>query len=93
MVWKHSSLVAEARTVTADRVALLHLDAAQPVLLAGPAAAIWQLLDGCRDEADVIAELQAEYADTAGRLARQVEDFLAGLEAQRLIEAADEAGK
>lgn len=93
MVWKHSSLVAEVRTEAAGRVALLHLDASQPVVLAGPAEAVWQLIDGRRDEADVIAELKAEFEDTAGQLARQVEGFLASLEAQRLIEATDEAGK
>jgi pyrroloquinoline quinone biosynthesis protein D len=93
MVWKHSGLVAEVHSESAGRVALLHLDAPQPVILTGPAEAIWQLIDGRRDEAEVIAELQAQFQDTAGQLAGQVETFLANLEAQRLIETADEAGK
>ena len=93
MVWKHSGLVAEVRTGAAGRVALLHVDSIQPVVLTGPAEAIWQLIDGRRDEADVIAELQAEFEDTTGQLVRQVEGFLASLEARRLIEAANEAGK
>ena len=93
MVWRHSSLVAEVCTENAGRVALLHVDATQPVVLAGPAAAIWQLIDGRRGEEDVVAQLKAEFEDRAGRLAAQAEDFLTTLEAQRLIEAADEAGK
>ena len=85
--------MAEARTESGGRVALLHLDATQPVVLSGPAAAIWQLIDGRRDQADVIAELDAAFEDKAGQLAQQVEGFLAGLAAQHLIEAADQAGK
>lgn len=91
MVWKRGNLVAEVRTASAGRVALLHLDATQPVVLAGPAAAVWQLLDGCREQADVIAALETAFEDVAGRLPEQVEGFLASLEAQQLIEAVDEA--
>lgn len=93
MVWRHSSLVAEVCTESIGRVAVLHLDAAQPMVLAGPAAAIWELLDGRRDQTDVITELETAFADTAGQLAHQVEGFLANLEAQHLIEAAHQAGK
>jgi hypothetical protein len=93
MVWRHSSHVAEVCTESAGRVALLHLDATQPVILAGPAAAIWELIDGRRDQTDVITELEAAFNHAAGQLAHQVGDFLASLETQRLIEAADQAGK
>ncbi|WP_258064407.1 PqqD family protein [Arthrobacter sp. ZGTC131] len=85
--------MAEARAESVDRVALLHLDSTQPVVLSGPAAAIWDLIDGCRDQADVIAGLEAAFEDTAGQLAQQVGGFLASLAAQQLIEAADEAAK
>ncbi|MDQ0078453.1 pyrroloquinoline quinone biosynthesis peptide chaperone PqqD [Arthrobacter oryzae] len=88
MIWRHGTLVAEVRTEPAGRVALLHLDATQPVVLDGTAAAIWELIDGRRDHAEVIAELEAAFEDAAGQLAHQVEAFLASLEAQRLIEAA-----
>ncbi|PTT64566.1 PqqD family protein [Arthrobacter sp. HMWF013] len=88
MIWHHSNLVAEVRTQSTGRVALLHLDATQPVVLEGTAATIWELLDGRRDQADVIAELEAAFEDAAGQLAAQVEAFLASLEAQRLIEPA-----
>lgn len=86
VAWRHSACVAEVRTESTGRVALLHLDATQPVVLEGTAATIWELLDGHRDQADVIAELEAAFEDAAGQLADQVEAFLASLEAQRLIE-------
>ena len=63
----------------------------QPVVLDGTAAAIWALIDGRRDQADVIAELEATFEDAAGQLAPGG-GFLASLEAQRLIEA-DRAAK
>ena len=91
MIYHHSTDVAEVRTESAGRVALLHLDATQPVVLDGTAAAIWELIDGRRDQSDVIAELEAIFEDAAGQLAQQVEAFLASLEAQRLIEAAASA--
>jgi hypothetical protein len=88
MIWKRGGLVAEVRTESEGRVALLHLDATQPVVLEGTAAVIWELIDGRRDEADVVAELEAAFEDAVGELPQQVEAFLASLEAQRMIEAA-----
>lgn len=88
MVWIRAGLVAEVRTHGQDRVALLHLDATQPVVLEGTAATIWDLIDGRRDQTEVIAELDAMFEDSSGQLASQVEAFLIGLEAARLIEAA-----
>ena len=87
MVWKRGGLVAEVRTEATNRVALLHLDATQPVVLEGPAAAIWDLIDGQRAEQSILAELEANFEDQSGQMQAQVESFLAGLEAQRLIEA------
>ncbi|UEL27796.1 PqqD family protein [Pseudarthrobacter sp. L1SW] len=88
MVWKRGGLVAEARAEGQGRVALLHLDATQPVVLEGPAAAIWDLIDGQRTQQDLLAELEATFEDQSGQMQAQVESFLAGLEAQSLIEAA-----
>jgi pyrroloquinoline quinone biosynthesis protein D len=81
-------LVAEVCTESRARVALLHLDATQPVVLEGPAAVIWDLIDGQRSERDIFAELEATFEDQSGQMQAQVEGFLASLEAQRLIEAA-----
>lgn len=88
MVWKRGGLVAEVCTERRARVALLHLDATQPVVLEGPAAVIWDLIDGQRSERDIFAELEATFEDQSGQMEAQVEGFLASLEAQRLIEAA-----
>jgi len=93
MIWRHGTLVAEVRTESEGRVALLHLDATQPVVLDGTAAAIWELIDGRRNQAELIAELEAAFEDSAGQLADQVEAFLASLEAERLIEAMPNTSK
>jgi pyrroloquinoline quinone biosynthesis protein D len=88
MVWNRGGLVAEVCTEPRARVALLHLDATQPVVLEGPAAVIWDLIDGQRSEQDIFTELEATFEDRSGQMRAQVEGFLASLEAQRLIEAA-----
>ena len=87
MVWKRGGLVAEVVTERRSRVALLHLDATHPVVLEGPAAVIWDLIDGSRTEQEILAELEATFEDQSGQMQAQVEAFLASLEAQRLIEA------
>lgn len=88
MVWKRGGFVAEVCTERRNRVALLHLEATQPVVLEGPAAVIWDLIDGVRTEQGILAELKATFEDHTGQMHAQVEAFLADLEAQRLIEAA-----
>ena len=88
MIWRHSGLVAEVRTDPATRVALLRLDATQPVVLEGTAAAIWNLIDGQRREQSILAELEASFEDHSGQMRAQLQSFLASLEAQHLIEAA-----
>lgn len=90
-IWCQSCDVAQIRTEPSGRVALLHLDATQPVVLEGTAAIIWDLVDGHRTEQAILAELEAAFEDAAGELAPQVDAFLASLEAQRLIETAASA--
>jgi pyrroloquinoline quinone biosynthesis protein D len=87
MIWHHSGHVAQVCTQRWARVALLHLDATQPVVLEGPAAVIWDLIDGQRTGQDIFAELAANFEDQAGQMLSQVESFLASLEAAHLIEA------
>lgn len=87
MIWHHSRHVAQVCTQPRARVALLHLDATQPVVLEGPAAVIWDLIDGQRTQQDILAELEVTFEDQSGQMQGQVEGFLASLEAQRLIEA------
>jgi pyrroloquinoline quinone biosynthesis protein D len=93
MIWRHSGHVAHVRTQTVRRVALLHLDANQPVVLEGTAATIWDLIDGQRTEQSIVAELQTSFEDQAGQMHAQVEAFLAGLAAQHLIEPASAASQ
>ncbi|WP_458781212.1 PqqD family protein [Arthrobacter sp. D3-16] len=81
------------RTKSMCRVALLHLDANQPVVLEGTAATIWELIDGQRTEQSILAELEATFEDQSGQMQSQVEQFLASLEAQRLIEADRDASR
>lgn len=93
MVWKRGGLVAEVCTERRSRVALLHLDANQPVVLEGTAATIWDLIDGRRTQESIVADLEATFEDQSGQMQSQVEHFLASLEAQRLIEAAPDASR
>jgi pyrroloquinoline quinone biosynthesis protein D len=86
MIWKPASRVAEVRTAAGTRVALLQLDAAQPVVLEGSAAAIWQLVDGNKPESTIIAELESQFDPGHGGLRAQVEEFLRRLADQKLIE-------
>ncbi|WP_255770732.1 PqqD family protein [Pseudarthrobacter sulfonivorans] len=91
VAWRRSADVAQVRTHSSNRVALLHLDANQPVVLEGTAATIWDLIDGRRDQSDVIAELEVTFEDATGQIHAQVEAFLASLAAQQLIEPASAA--
>lgn len=91
MVWKRGGLVAEVRTQPKRRVALLHLDETQPVVLEGPAAVIWELIDGHRSEQEIFSELEESFEDDLGQMQAQAELFLASLEARRLIEPASAA--
>lgn len=91
MVWKRGGQVAEVRTTRRSRVALLHLDETQPVVLEGPAAVIWELIDGHRSEQDIFSELEETFDDELGEMQAQAELFLASLEARRLIEPAASA--
>ncbi|MDR6414908.1 PqqD family protein [Pseudarthrobacter sulfonivorans] len=88
MIWQHSHHVAQVHAEGSNRVALLHLDAIQPVILEGTAAAIWGLIDGQRTEQTILAELGACFEDKRGQMHGQVTGFLANLKDQQLIEAA-----
>lgn len=85
-VWRKSPLVAEVAHYHDDRVALLHLDSAQPVVLEGPAADIWALIDGAGSETAIIEQLARHYGETAAVIAEQTAEFLVSLANQKLIE-------
>lgn len=69
-----------------DRVALLHLEATQPVVLEGPAAKIWAFIDGTSSEDDIAEQLATHYGQPKALLAAQLGDFLTSLAQQRFIE-------
>lgn len=70
---------------------MLHVDESQPVVLEGPAAVIWELIDGRRSEREIFSELEETFEDELGQVQAQAELFLASLEARRLIEPANAA--
>ncbi|MEE2522138.1 PqqD family protein [Pseudarthrobacter sp. J75] len=86
-VWRKASLVAEVTHDGVDRVALLHLDADQPVVLEGPAARIWGLIDGVSSEGKILEELAEYYGEPISTIAAQTADFLNSLAEQQLIES------
>ncbi|MGO4186372.1 PqqD family protein [Pseudarthrobacter sp. TAF60_1] len=88
MIWRHSNCVAKVRTESANRLAVLHLDANQPVVLEGTAVTIWDLIDGERTEQALLAELECCFEDQTAQMQSQIEAFLANLAAQHLIEPA-----
>lgn len=87
-MWQRGSLVALVESNDGARVALLQLDAEQPVVLEGSAAAIWSLIDGNRTANDIVAELREQFAVEGEEVEVHVADFLTGLALQRLIEPA-----
>ncbi|VDC24716.1 Coenzyme PQQ synthesis protein D [Arthrobacter ulcerisalmonis] len=87
-VWQRGSLVALVESDDGARVALLQLDAEQPVVLEGSAAAIWSLINGRRTANDIVAELREQFAVEGDEVPAQLADFLTGLALQRLIEPA-----
>lgn len=54
--------------------------------LSGSALSIWQLIDGTRDRASLLAAVAAEYQAEAAELAGDVDGFVADLKAAKLVE-------
>jgi hypothetical protein len=73
------------RALQNDEGVLLHLDSAQYHGLNGTGLAIWELLDGERTVADVVAELRDRLDDPPVVLDDEVVEFLSGLSARDLV--------
>ena len=75
-------------TVIDDEVVVMQLDSGDFFSLSGSARAIWEAIDGTRDEAAVCAVLAGQFydADRAG-LATDVARFVARLRAVDLLAA------
>jgi hypothetical protein len=73
---------------THDRVVVLGLSdpsAARPLVMEGPAAAIWRALDEPATTADVSARVAGDFGIPAAEVRADVEAFLSLLEAQGLV--------
>lgn len=70
------------------RTALIDLDDAAhpPRILLGPAAAVWQAVDGVRDLPALCDHVAGEFGLTGEEVADDVRAFLRSLSAQGLIE-------
>ena len=74
-----------AETRIDDEIVIMNLASGDFFSLEGSAAAIWNLLDGSRDRAAVLAALSSEYAAEPTGLARDLDSFLDELRADGLI--------
>ena len=70
-----------------DEVVLMVLDSGDFLSLTGTASSIWNLIDGTRDRAMLIAALALEYDVPESRIAPDVDAFLAQLGEAGLISA------
>lgn len=87
--WIKSSRLAVVASENGERFAILHLDATQPVVLTGTAAAIWSALDECNSLGAISARLSADYGIDIELVEPQIKIFLDQLSNQELIIEAD----
>lgn len=71
-----------------DEIIIMRLDNGELLSLTDTAAAVWRLIDGQRNRAELVMALEAEFAGDGGEIARDVGDLLrqlkeAGLVAER----------
>ena len=76
-----------SQTEIDGEVVVMDLDNGNFFSLTGTAAAIWQLIDGTRDRAALLAELAEHYGRTVDELAEETDAFLAQLSNAGLIES------
>lgn len=75
-----------SETMIDDEVVVMNLESGDFFSLTGTAAAIWALIDGTRDRAELIADLAAQFACDAADITADVEGFLAELAAAGLLD-------
>ncbi|WP_024818778.1 PqqD family protein [Arthrobacter sp. 31Y] len=88
--WHRAKAVAEVPDDVEERLVVLNLERGSPLVLLGPAAFIWELIDGTRTENDILKELASTYvgADESS-MAEHVRNFLAGLSSHGLAQVSD----
>jgi Coenzyme PQQ synthesis protein D (PqqD) len=72
------------REIGSDGGVLLHLESGQYHGVNHAGLAVWELLDGERTVADVIAEFRSWVDEAPGALDQDVKEFLGGLSTRRL---------
>ncbi|PQZ87772.1 PqqD family protein [Arthrobacter sp. MYb227] len=85
MHWIKSPRLAVVASAEADRFAILHLDATQPIVLTGTGAAIWEALDQAETIRSISALLADAYEVDPAMIQPQIMDFLEQLATQSLI--------
>ena len=68
-----------------DEVVLMQIDSGEFFSLSGTAAAIWELIDGTRNRATLVAELAERYDADPTHVGSDVDAFLAKLGAAGLV--------
>lgn len=68
-----------AETRIDDEVVLMHVDTGHFHALKDTGLAIWDLIDGTRDEAAICAELQRQFDVSADECSREVHQFTSDL--------------
>jgi pyrroloquinoline quinone biosynthesis protein D len=75
-----------AETRIDDEIVVMDLSSGDFFSLTGSAAAIWDLLDGTRDRAAVLAALASDFDASAEDMASDLDTFLGELRASGLID-------
>lgn len=68
-----------------DEILIVDLDGGELLSLEGTGRAVWELIDGVRSEADIVAALSEAYDAERALLMRDVEALLAELENAALV--------
>lgn len=68
-----------------DEILIVDLDGGELLSLEGTGRAVWELIDGVRSEADIVAALSEAYDAEHALLRRDVEALLAELENAALV--------
>jgi len=74
-----------AETAIDGEVVVMPLDTGDFFSLTATAAAIWRLIDGTRDRAQLLGALAAEYGAEPSAIAAEVDAFLAQLRSAGLV--------
>ena len=78
-------LTAFAETRIDEEIVVMNLSSGDFFSLQGSGAAIWDLIDGTRDRAAVLAALTRDYAAADADLAAELDAFLAELRGNGLL--------